>query len=82
MKMICARCGDKGALSAKQMYWVRTLAKRATGTAPPAPTIQVGNVAGVLDLFKVAGGALKHPKIRLRSDDGRQRLPVGRWPEL
>ena len=61
----------KGALSDKQMAWVRTLAQRATGTAPKQTEIKVGDVSGILGLFQTAAAHLKHPKIRLRTADSR-----------
>jgi hypothetical protein len=54
----------KGTLSDKAAPWVAKLIARAKGETP-APA-NVGNLSGLLDLFKTAGGKLKFPKIRLQ----------------
>lgn len=67
----------KGTLSAKQWYWVRVLAGRTVppaqqaGSQPGSAPIEVGDFAGVVELFVQAKAHLKHPKIWLALPDGR-----------
>lgn len=56
-------------LSDKQMYWVRTLIERAKSPPQPKPRVNVGDMAGVIDLFERAKAKLKHPAVVLASHD-------------
>jgi hypothetical protein len=56
-----------GVLSEKQMFWVRKL----TEAPKPKPTVDIGNVSGIISLFEGAAKNLKHPKVRLSLADGR-----------
>jgi hypothetical protein len=56
----------KGTLSPKQTPWVTKLVALAKGEAPAPPEPQqVGDLTGLIQLFKTAGAKLKWPKIRL-----------------
>jgi len=58
-----------GHLSEKQAPWVDKLLAVAKGEEPPQPErIAVGDLTGLIDLFKTAGAKLKFPKIRLQVD--------------
>jgi hypothetical protein len=53
-------------LSDGYMPWPQKLIDRANGTAPARPqAASVGNLSGLLGLFKTAGAKLKWPKIKL-----------------
>ena len=56
-------------VSEKQAKWIKILAERATATAPATEKV-APDFAGVIELFHVASGHLKHPKIRLALPDG------------
>lgn len=56
----------KGSLSEKQIPYVSELVALAKGEAPAKPqTTNVGDLSGLIVLFKTAGGKLKWPKVRL-----------------
>lgn len=55
----------KGFLSERQWPWIDKLLNRATGVAPKAQVLEVGDFSGVLKLFKTAQVHLKYPKITL-----------------
>lgn len=54
----------RGYLSGKQWYWVERLAREAQNPTPPT-TVDLGNFAGVVQLFVRASEGLKRPKIHL-----------------
>jgi hypothetical protein len=56
-------------LSHDQLAWAHKLALNATTPRPAA--VNVGSMAGVLELFRRARAHLRHPKVRLRLEDGR-----------
>jgi hypothetical protein len=57
-----------GSISPKQTHWVEVLAERATAQAPgTSHAVNVGNVAPIIELFKLAGRKLKWPKIKLHT---------------
>lgn len=56
-----------GKLKERGWYWVGVMATRATGRQP---TAVVGDFSGVYALFQRAKQHLKHPKVRLQSEDG------------
>ncbi len=56
----------KGDLSPNQWPYVRSLLAKAKGEIPAGPVAaEVGDLSGLLNLFKAAGTKLKYPKIRL-----------------
>lgn len=63
-----------GKLSEKQWYWVETLAVEAEGAAlgltPPPETEAVGDLTGLVALFKTAGSKLSYPTIVLKLPSG------------
>lgn len=58
-----------GGLTEKQLPWVDKLIERANAPKVEAPTIEVGDFAGVIALFNKAKGKLKFPKIGLMVGD-------------
>lgn len=78
---LLSQYASKGALTAKQVYWVRKL----VADNPPAPTVPLGiappagapvldavslNVGGIRSLFSKAAGKLKRPAIVLQPKGG------------
>lgn len=63
---LLGQLNDRGLLSRRQWYWVEQLAVRATETVAPAPLAEVGDLAGVYQLFAQAQAHLKRPAIVLQ----------------
>ena len=71
----------KGTLSDKQWVWVGKLAQALVQPpAPEPPAQQLGNFGTVIELFKLAGQTLKHPRIvlqlRRQAGDRARRSPA------
>lgn len=60
-------------LTERQAYWADVLIRR---TMEPQPEQTVINVGGIIELLTRASGKLKHPKVRLSTEDG-QRVVLG-----
>src|SRR5690606_4787924 len=56
-KSLVHQMDTNGKLSHKQEYWAIKLAEKST--VPPAQPIEIGNINGVIDLFRKAGETLK-----------------------
>lgn len=63
----------KGKLSPAQWSWVAKLNERAANPKPAAEKVQIGNMAGIMNLFHTAAKHLKSPAINLQTPEG---LPV------
>ena len=62
--------GERYGVSEKQLYWVTTLTKRATGEVLDIPVLgDVGSFEGVYTLFGRALKVNKYPKLRLQAAD-------------
>lgn len=67
-KSLIRSFGERGNLTPKQAEWVKILIDRADGKdtkAQPKVRVQVGQMTGVIGLFKVASERLNHPRINL-----------------
>jgi hypothetical protein len=67
--------GRRRGLTEKQMVWVQKLARRATGQ-DPGPSVDLGDMTGLIDLFAKASQHLKHPAIVIGSPVGELRITV------
>lgn len=72
------RCAQKGwNFSPKQAHWCAVLAERATSPkAAPAPVAQLGDMAGLLEIFEKAAEKLKRPAIVVATPVGAVKLSL------
>lgn len=64
-KSLIQQFDRKGALSPKQMPYVQKMIDQATKPAAGRKEVKVGDMSGLLEIFKRAAISLKYPKIRL-----------------
>lgn len=71
------RCAQRGwSLSQKQTHWLAVMAERAENPAATAPAVTIGDMTGLIAIFRTAQAHLKRPAITTESPVGLLKLSL------